>query len=116
LLSDLTIALTVAFPFSLCSTQAALSSERLEVFLPLGVIFGTGYQARGSRSPLYFILFVFLGLHPQHMEVPRLEAEVELQLPACTTAPATQGLSCICDLHHSSQQCQILNPLSEVGD
>ena len=25
-------------------------------------------------------------------------------------------LSCICDLHHSSQQCWILNPLSEGKD
>ena len=25
-------------------------------------------------------------------------------------------LRCICDLHHSSQQCQILNPLSEARD
>ena len=51
-----------------------------------------------SRSPYnYFILFVlfclvlFLGPHPRHMEVPRLGGESELQLPACTTATATQG-------------------------
>ena len=25
-------------------------------------------------------------------------------------------LSCVCDLHHSLQQCQILNPLSEARD
>uniref|UniRef100_A0A8D0MA29 Opalin n=1 Tax=Sus scrofa TaxID=9823 RepID=A0A8D0MA29_PIG len=29
---------------------------------------------------------------------------------------ATQDLSCVFDLHHSSQQCQILNPLSEARD
>ena len=34
--------------------------------------------------------FVFLGPHLQHMEVPRLEAELELQLPAYATATATQ--------------------------
>ena len=27
-----------------------------------------------------------------------------------------QDLSCVCDLHHSSWQCQIFNPLSEVRD
>ena len=43
------------------------------------------------------------------MEVPRLGIELELQLPA--TAMAMPDLSCICDLYHSSQQCQILNPL-----
>jgi len=50
------------------------------------------------------------------MEVPRLGVESELQLPAYTTAMATQGPSRICDLHHSSWQCQILNPLSEARD
>ena len=58
--------------------------------------------------------FVFLGLYPRHMEVPRLGVELELQLPASTTATATQNLSCICEPHHSSWQYQILNPLSEA--
>ena len=51
-----------------------------------------------------------------HMEVPRLGVELELQLLAYTTATAAADLSHICDLHHSSQQRQILNPLSEVRD
>ena len=49
-----------------------------------------------------------------HMEVPRLEVESELQLPAYTTA--TRDPSHVCDLHHSSQQRQILNSLSEARD
>ena len=60
--------------------------------------------------------FCFLGLHSCLMEVPRLGVKSELQLPAYTTATATQDLSSICDLHHSSWQCQILNPLSEARD
>ena len=48
------------------------------------------------------------------MEVPRLGVQMELQLLACTTA--MQDPSCICDLHHSSWQCQIFNPLSEARD
>ena len=48
------------------------------------------------------------------MEVPRLGTESELQLAAYTTATATPDPSCICDLHHSSGQCWILNPLSEA--
>ena len=48
------------------------------------------------------------------MEVPRLGVELELQLPAYTAAIATWDLSCICDLHCSLWQCQILNPLSEA--
>ena len=54
----------------------------------------------------------------QHIEVPRLGDESELQLPAYTTATATakQNLSFVCDLHHSSRQHQILKPLSEARD
>ena len=50
------------------------------------------------------------------MEVPRLGIKWELQLLAYTTAIATLDLSCICDLHHSSQQCWILKPLSKARD
>ena len=41
------------------------------------------------------LLFVFLGLHLEHVEVPRLGVELGLQLLAYTaaTATATQGLS-----------------------
>ena len=49
-----------------------------------------------------FIIFCFLGPHLWHMKVPRPGVESELQLPAYTTVTATQDLSCICDLHHSS--------------
>ena len=59
---------------------------------------------------------LFLRLHPRHMEIPRLGVESELQLPAYTTATATLDPSHICDLHRSSQQRWILNPLSEARD
>jgi len=48
------------------------------------------------------------------MEVPRLGVELELQMQAYITATATQNLSCICNLHHSSQQRQILSLLREA--
>ena len=48
------------------------------------------------------------------MEVPRLGVESKLQPLAYTTATAMQDLSHVYNLHHSSQQCQILNPLSKV--
>jgi len=50
------------------------------------------------------------------MEIPRLGVESELQLLACTTATAMPDLSRICNLHHSSRQRWILNPLSEARD
>ena len=64
----------------------------------------------------FFCLFCLLGQHLRHMEVPRLGVELELQMPAYTTATAMQDLSSVCDLHPSSWQHPILNPLSEAGD
>ena len=58
--------------------------------------------------------FFFKGLHLWHMEVPRLGLESELQLPAYTTATVMPDPSCICNQHHISQQCCILNPLREA--
>ena len=67
---------------------------------------------RGQRAEFFF----FLGPHLQHMEVPRLGVEWELQLLAYNTATAMWDLSCICHLHHSSRQHQIPYPLSEARD
>ena len=53
---------------------------------------------------------------PTAYEGPRLEVKWELQLPAYTTATTTPDPSCVCDLHHSSWQRRILNPLSKDRD
>ena len=68
--------------------------------------------------PIFLIfIFCFLGPHLWHMEVPRLWFESELQLLSYTTATATQDLSHVCNLHHSSRrQRQIFNPLSKAMD
>ena len=52
------------------------------------------------------------------MKVPRLEVQSELQPLAynIATATAISDPSHICDLHHSSWQHGILNPLSEERD
>ena len=63
---------------------------------------------------MWFICFCCLGPHPWHMDIPRLGVQSELWLPA--TATATSDPSRICDLHHSSWQRRILNPLSEARD
>ena len=67
----------------------------------------------------YFILFyfiLFLLPHRQHMEAPRQGAELELHLPAYVTAIATWDPSYVCNLHQSSGQRWILNPLSKTRD
>ena len=66
------------------------------------------------QSLFLFVLFCFIGPHLWHMEVPRPGVKTELQLPAYPTATATSDLSQVCDLHHSSWQRQILNPLSKA--
>ena len=50
-------------------------------------------QTNKKKITLNFLIliFVFLGLHPQHMEVPRLGVELELQLPAYITAHGNAG-------------------------
>ena len=76
-------------------------------------------QIFSIRNLLYFIFliffyfFAFLGSHPWHMEVPSLGVESELQPPAYATAIEKPDPSCVFDLHHNSQQCQILNPLRQ---
>ena len=62
----------------------------------------------------FFFFSCFLGLHLRHMEVSRLGDESEPQPPAFATA--IPYLSCVCDLHHSTQQLRILNPLREARD
>ena len=52
----------------------------------------------------------------QHMEIPRLGVESELQPLAYTTATAIPDPSLVCNLHHSSRQHWILNPLSGARD
>ena len=63
-----------------------------------------------------FIYFVFLGLHLWHMEVPRPGIKSELQLLAYATATVMQDLNHDCELHYSSWQCWMLNPLCEARD
>ena len=69
-------------------------------------------------SDLILSLFFlnFLGLHPWHLEVLRLGVKSELWVPAYTTAIATRDPNLVCDLHHSSWQCRILNALRKARD
>ena len=80
-------------------------------------IFFSQWISSGSvHNDFYFYFLAFLGPHSQHLVVPRLEVKLKPQLPAYTTATVKQDPSCICDLHHSSRQCQILIALSKARD
>ena len=67
---------------------------------------------------IYIFFLVFLGPHLQHVGAPRIGVKSELQLPAyaTTTATATWDPSHVCNLHHRSQQCWLLNPLMEARE
>ena len=64
--------------------------------------------------PLFFFFSCCLGPHLQHKEFSRLGVKSELQLPACATVMALWDPSCLCNLHHSSWQHWIFNPLSKA--
>ena len=73
-----------------------------------------------SSPPFFFFFWLKrpkkLVLHPWHKGIPRLGITLELQLLAYATDTATPDPSHIFDLHHSSPQRQILNPLNEARD
>ena len=78
---------------------------------------GQNLPVKPSGPRLLFVgRFSQFWLHLWHMEGLKLGVELELQLQAYATATAALGMSHICDLCYSLQQCQILNPLSEAKD
>ena len=64
---------------------------------------GWGHKTNTQNDGAFFPFLSFSGLHSQHMKVPRLGAELELQLLAYAAATATPDPSHIGDLHHSSR-------------
>ena len=68
-----------------------------------------------QRAFFFFFFFFFRAVPAAYGSSQAME--LELQPLASTTATATEDLSCVCDLHHSSRQCLITpNPLSEARD
>ena len=67
-------------------------------------------------STFYFYFFCLFWATPVVCGSFQLGVELELQLLAYATATTRPDPSRLFDLHQSSQQCQILNPLSEVKD
>ena len=67
-------------------------------------------------SFFFFVFLPFLGPLPRHMEGPRLGVKSEVQRRDYMTVTSAQDPSRICNRHHSSQQCRILNPLIEAEE
>ena len=99
------------------SSQAFLWGPALQGVLPsLGDNLALACWRKACFYLFIYFFFVFLGSCPWHMEIPRLGGKSEQQLLDYTIATATQDLSHICHLYHSSWKHQILNPLSVARD
>ena len=105
---------TLYFVYLLIKSFYIQVYKNIVLFSPIYLKFFFLFQSQHFNCFLFVCLFYFLGPHLWHMEVPKLGIESELQLPAYATGTAKWDPSCICDLYHSSWQCQILNPLSEA--
>ena len=69
------------------------------ISLLYSILKGPVDNKKSEIAIFYFILFYFfLGLHLWYVEVPRLEVQSELQLPAYTTATAVWDPSRVCYL------------------
>ena len=73
---------------------------------------GGGGESEDLVVEYFFFFFCLFRVSPAAYRSSQAKVEPELQLLADTAATAMQDLSCVCDLHHSSWQHWILNPLS----
>ena len=63
-----------------------------------------------------FIFVFFFRATPAALGSSQLGSNLSGQLRSYATATATWEPRCVGDLHYSSQQCRLLNPLSEARD
>ena len=102
--------------------QTGIKVELLIVFLQLFISFLFFFfkVEFGIDSILIFILlkifFCFFRAAASEYGSSQDKGRIRAQLLAYTTATATQDLSHVYDLHGSSPQCRMLNPLSEARD
>ena len=89
--------------------------ERKVAFFRILAIWGDGGLNVPQKPPpktLFSHESCLFGLYLHHMEVPRLGVESELKLLGYTIAAVRWDPSRIFDVHFSSWQRQIFNPLS----
>ena len=95
-------------------SRCGLDLALLWLWCRLAPLYAAGAALKRQKDKKIKIpTLIFWGQPPnlKHMEVPRLGVKSELQLRRMPQAQAMLALSCVCDLHHSSRQHQILSPL-----
>ena len=78
--------------------------------------FNVAIGSPASASLCFVCLFVFWLFRATLVAYGSSLVKLVLQLPVYTTATAAQDPSRVCDLHHSSHQCWIFDPLSKARD
>ena len=81
----------------------------------MGVAGGSEWMRSGFFF-FFFCIFAFSRAAPVACGGSQARGQIGAVAPAYARATATRDLSHICNLHHSSQQCWILNPLIEARD
>ena len=80
------------------------------------LIWWQNLTCHGIYKNLYFFSFFFRFLGATHAAYGDSQARGRIRAGATATATAIQDSSSVSDLHHSSWQHRILNPLSEARD
>ena len=75
-----------------------------------------GFNMHSWQTFYQSVIFFFFRTAPVAHGGSQARGRIGAGAAAASHSTATPDLSCIYDLHHSSQQCQILNPLSEARD
>ena len=100
-------------------TDAERWNNLSKVTLELSMGGGSGSQVSLLLPVIYlfiylFVVFCLFRATPRAYGGSQTMGQVGAVATGYARATATQDLSCICDLHHRSWQCWILNPLSKA--
>ena len=103
------------FPYA---TSVAFKKEKYKKAIPYWMAFLSVLEKGFSVFLQYIFIFIFSFYGCTHgiWRIPSQGVQSELQLPAYTKATEMQDRSHIYDLHHSSWERQILDPLSKARD
>ena len=103
-------------PFCRCWPQGHSLGNNLHITFHVSTwpLEKPAHDITGYDIILFYVLL--FEPHSQHMEVPRLGVEWELQLPTYATATAARDPNCVFELHHISGQQGIPDPPSKGRD